>query len=87
MPGFVYILQDDLKKYYIGSCADVDIRFKRHLSSRVHTTRRMKNPKIVLSQEYPTIQDAKKIEYKLKKLKRKDYIDKIVRDGYIKIKP
>ena len=87
MPGFVYILEDDMHMFYIGSSTDVEARFKRHLSGFVHTTHRMKNPKIVLSQEYPTIQEAKSVELKLKKLKRKDYIQKIVRDGKINMKP
>ncbi len=87
MAGFVYILEDDLKKYYIGSCADVEVRFKRHLGGWVYTTHRMKNPKVVLLQEYPTVEEARRVELKLKKLKRKDYIEKIVKDGHIKIKP
>jgi putative endonuclease len=86
MSGFVYILEDDLHKYYIGSSENVPERFKIHLSGSVHTTSRMKNPKIVLAQEYVTITEAKKVEYKLKKLKRRDYIEKIVRDGKIKMK-
>ena len=46
----------------------------------------MKNPQRVFCQEFPTIEEAKKVELKLKKLKRKDYIEKIVKDGYIKMK-
>ena len=86
MIGFVYILQDDLDKYYIGSCVDVQIRYKKHLSGAVHTTLRMKNPRVVLTQEYPTIIDAKRVERKIKKLKRKDYIAKMIKDGFIKLK-
>jgi predicted GIY-YIG superfamily endonuclease len=86
MSGFVYFLEDEQHKYYIGSCEDVDIRYKRHLSGLVYTTRRMKNPQVVFSQKYPTIQEAKKVELKLKKLKRKDYIEKIIKDKYIKMK-
>ncbi len=86
MPGFVYILRDDFGKYYIGSTENVDVRYKKHLSGSVYTTRRMKNPRIALRQEYSTIEEAKKVEWKLKKLKRKDYIEKIVKDGMIKIK-
>ena len=85
MSGFVYIMEDDSKKYYIGSCKDVDIRYKRHLTGWVYTTNRMKNPRVVLSQEYPTIEEARKVERRLKNLKRKDYIEKIIRDGYIKL--
>lgn len=86
MPGFVYFLEDEEQKYYIGSCEDVNARYKKHLSGSVYTTRRMKNPRIVLVQEYPNVKEAKQIEYKLKQLKRKDYIQKIIKDGYIKLK-
>jgi len=61
MKGFVYILQDELGRYYIGSSADVTKRLKRHVGGWVHTTRRMNNPKLVFIQEYPTIAEAKKI--------------------------
>jgi predicted GIY-YIG superfamily endonuclease len=86
MPGFVYILKDEEGKYYISSSINVGVRYKRHLSGSVFTTHRMKKPIIVFQQEFDTIQSAKKIESRLKKLKRKDYIDKIIKDGYIKMK-
>lgn len=86
MKGYVYILEDDDHRYYIGSSGDPVERHKRHLSGFVYTTHRMKNPKLILSQEFPTIQDAKRIELRLKKLKRKDYIQKMIKDGYIKMK-
>ncbi len=85
MSGFVYILIDDLGKYYIGSCNNVDVRYKRHLTGWVQTTSRMKNPKIALFQKYPTIEQARKVECKIKKLKRKDYIKKMIEDGFIKV--
>jgi len=87
MSGFVYILKGDMDKYYIGSSENVGERFKEHLGGAVYTTSRMKNPKIVFTQEYPTIREAKQVEYKLKQLKRKDYIKKIVREGRIRMKP
>jgi len=40
---------------------------------------------LAFSQEYPTLTEARTIEKKIKKLKRKDYIEKIIKDGYIKI--
>ncbi len=45
----------------------------------------MENPSLVLVQEYDSLGVARKIERKVKKLKRKDYIEKIISDGYIKI--
>ena len=41
--------------------------------------------KIVLAQEYSSLSLARRIENRLKNLKRKDYIEKIVNDGYIRL--
>ena len=87
MFGFLYILKDKKGRFYIGSTNDLERRNKQHQNKHTFTTRRMDNPKIVLSQKYETLDQARVIERKLKKLKRKDYIEKIVRDGYIRIKP
>ena len=43
--------------------------------------------KLVFSQKFETLKQAKGVEYRLKKFKRHDYIDRIVRDGFIKILP
>ncbi len=86
MPGFVYILEDENHRYYIGSTTNPPKRYKRHLSGFVFTTDRMKNPKMVLCQEFPSMKEAGRIELRLKKLKRKDYIEKIIKDGFIKMK-
>lgn len=82
--GFVYILRDEKEKFYIGSTTNISRRLKQHSQNHTATTRRMKNPSLVLKQEYPTLEIARKIERKLKQLKRKDYIEKIVKEGYIK---
>ena len=86
MPGYVYLLEDERGMFYVGRSMDPAARFKRHLGGFVHTTQRMKNPKVSLVQEYPTIEIAKKVELKLKKFQRKDYLGKIVKEGYIKMK-
>ena len=45
----------------------------------------MDNFEIALKQEYESLDLARKIELKIKKLKRKDYIEKMIKDGYIRI--
>ena len=40
---------------------------------------------MVLKQEYPSLSEARMVESRLKKLKRKDYIEKIITDGCIKM--
>ena len=86
--SFVYILIGESGKYYIGSTSDLVRRVAQHNSrNHTHTTKRMGKPSLIFSQKYNTLDDARSVELKLKKLKRKDYIEKIINDGYIKIKP
>jgi predicted GIY-YIG superfamily endonuclease len=84
MSGFVYILRDSRSRFYIGSTDNLSRRLYAHLNGHTQTTRNMRAPTLVFSQEYPTLSMARIIERRLKKLKRKDYIEKIVRDGYIR---
>jgi len=84
--GYVYIIQSETSsRYYIGSAKDVAQRLAYHNSGKVIATRN-KGPWIVKhAQEYPTATMARKIEYKLKRLKNKTIIDRIVSDQIIKI--
>ncbi|MDP2703753.1 MAG: GIY-YIG nuclease family protein [bacterium] len=84
--GYVYILRDSTGKFYVGSTTDVERRLYQHEGGHTQTTARMKNPEIMLAQVYDSLVQARKIERNIKALKRKDYIEKIVRDGYIKMK-
>ncbi len=87
MKAFVYILKDEKGKFYVGSTSDLIRRLKQHEKKHTQTTRNMDKPKMVFSQEYPSLDIARKIERKIKLLKRKDYIEKMIINGYIKIKP
>ena len=74
----VYILESERdKRYYIGSTAVLDTRLKHHFGVL----------KLVFSQYFHSLKEARLIERKLKKLKRKDYLRKIIQDGYIKMRP
>ena len=86
MKSYVYILRDEKGRFYVGSTSDIQRRIKQHFAGHTQTTLNMREPKLVLSQEYENLETARRIERKIKKLKRKDYIEKIVKDGYIKIK-
>ena len=87
MPAFVYILKDNDDKFYIGSADNLKRRLAQHKAGHTQTTRNMAEPTMVFSQEYDSLERARKIERKLKKLKRKDYVQKIITNGYIKITP
>ena len=84
--SYVYILKS-LKngKYYIGSTNDISQRFLTHQKGGVKATRYLRPFEIALQQECLSLSTARKIEQKLKKLKRRDYLDKIVKDGKIRL--
>jgi predicted GIY-YIG superfamily endonuclease len=84
---FVYILQNENRRYYVGSTTNLKQRMSHHLGGHTPSTKRLGKIKLVFSQEYKTLQQARSIEYKLKSLKRHDYIANIVKDGFIKMKP
>lgn len=83
---YIYILQNQKGRYYIGSTINLEKRLKQHSQGRTYSTKRMGNLKLVFYQEYEILKEARQIEYKLKKLKRRDYIANIVKDGFIKMK-
>lgn len=85
--GFVYILQSQTYGiYYIGSSINPHKRLLEHNSGKTASTKNKGPWTIKFTQHYPTIAEAKKIEYRLKKFKRKDIIEKIIKEGVIKTK-
>ena len=85
--AFVYILQSTRDgRYYIGSTTNIESRLLHHKGGHTPSTKRFGSITLVFKQEYKTLPEARKIEYHIKKLKRKDYIKKIIDDGYIKTK-
>lgn len=85
MSGFLYILKDAKSKLYVGSTIDINRRLYRHQHNHTQTTAGMSTPELMLVQKYQTIKEARRIERKIKKLKRRDYVEKIIKDGYIKM--
>ncbi len=85
--GYVYIMQSERSgMYYIGSCHNTTKRLLQHNNGKTLATRN-KGPWILrLAQEYSTMKEARQVEYKLKRLKRRDYIEQMIQDGYIKKK-
>lgn len=85
--AWVYILKTESGKYYIGSTGNLESRLKHHQNGATPSTFRMGKNSLVFKQKYKTLKQARYIERRLKKMKRRDYIEKIIRDGKIKIAP
>ncbi|KXK08105.1 MAG: GIY-YIG nuclease superfamily protein [Microgenomates bacterium OLB22] len=85
--GYIYILKSNKKnKYYIGSTKrSVAVKLLDHNVGRVISTKHDRPWSIVVTKEYATYSEARSVELRLKKLKRKDYLKKIEEDGYIRL--
>ncbi|MBI2012711.1 GIY-YIG nuclease family protein [Candidatus Curtissbacteria bacterium] len=83
--AYVYFLKSEKGKFYIGSTLNLKQRIKHHEGGFTPSTKRLGKIALVFSQEYPTLKEARYIERRLKSLKRKDYIERIIRDGFIKM--
>ncbi|MEX0587403.1 MAG: GIY-YIG nuclease family protein [Patescibacteria group bacterium] len=84
--AFVYILKSRSDgRFYIGSTVDLKKRLNHHIGGFTPSTKRMGEIDLVLCQDYPTLKMARSIERKLKNLKRHDYIEKIVKEGRIRM--
>jgi len=84
--GYVYILQS-LKngRYYVGSTVDLSRRFFLHCEGQVSSTKSLRPLKIVFSQKFLRLKNARLIEYRLKRFKSRKILEQIIRDGKIRI--
>ena len=78
----VYILYSKiLNQYYIGSCKDVNLRFKEHLDKRYPNSFTAKVDDWILFYKITDLNStqALKIEKHIKKMKSKTYIENIAK--------
>jgi len=86
--AYVYFLRSKRdNRIYIGSTDNLKQRLSHHFGRHTPTTKRFGEIELVFCQEYKSLKEARSIERKLKNLKRKDYIENMIRDGSIKLKP
>jgi predicted GIY-YIG superfamily endonuclease len=64
---WVYILKGSSGRHYIGSAVDLQARLAQHKRGHTHTTRRLgENVEIVARKKVATLDEARRIERKLK---------------------
>ncbi|HUU44860.1 MAG TPA: GIY-YIG nuclease family protein [Acidobacteriota bacterium] len=78
MPHFVYILQADDGRYYIGQSEDVERRIAQHLAGRVQSTKSRTGWKLVYREQFDTRIEAIKRERQIKKQKSRAYIERLI---------
>jgi putative endonuclease len=84
--GYLYILQSCLNSsYYIGSTIDLEKRLSEHNNGYVKSTKNLRPMELRFYKKYETILEARRIEYKLKKMKNRKIIERIILEQEIKI--
>ncbi|MEW6026404.1 MAG: GIY-YIG nuclease family protein [Planctomycetota bacterium] len=84
--GYVYILKSGRNgTYYTGSTDNLEKRLKRHNGGLVKATRNIRPLTLMFCQKYDTLPEARRIEYRLKRLKSRKVIEQIINDGCIKM--
>ncbi len=85
--AFVYVLQSERNgRFYIGSTNNLEERYIEHNSGQSPYTRNNRPYKVVFFQEYKSLEEARKIEFKLKSFKNRKIIEKIIEEKVIKLK-
>ncbi len=76
---YLYILHSiKTGRYYIGSCADISQRLNQHNAGLVRSTKFYLPWKIVYTEEYKTLPEARKREYQIKGWKKRAAIEKLI---------
>ncbi len=84
MISYVYILGCNNGRYYVGSTSDLLRRFEEHCQGKNKATQNVLPVTLLFSQKFPTLKEARQIEYKLKKWKSRELLNRIIHEGYIK---
>jgi putative endonuclease len=63
---YVYVLRDDFGKTYKGMTANINQRLLEHKRGYTKSTRHLKNPMVVYSEEFPNRASARQREKYLK---------------------
>jgi putative endonuclease len=75
----IYILQCVDNSYYIGSCNDIGARFNNHLNGKCKYTKSRLPVKIVYTEYFGSLSDARKRERQIKGWKSRKMIEKLIK--------
>ena len=86
-PTLYILLSLKDKRTYVGYTNNLEKRINEHDSGKVKATKYIQPTKLEFFQEYDNVNLARKVERRLKRFKRRDFIEKIIKDGMIKTGP
>lgn len=77
----VYVLESAKNhRYYIGSTDNLSRRLKEHNSGKVFSTSKIKPLFLKAFIQCNNLTEARSSEYRLKKYKRRDILEKVIKD-------
>jgi putative endonuclease len=78
MPCMYILFSEKLNKFYIGACIDIERRLYEHNIGHSKFTSLGVPWKLVYSEEFTNLAEAKKRELQLKKMKSRKYIEELI---------
>ena len=78
MPVMYILYSDSLNKYYVGACIDMERRLREHNIGHSKFTRTGVPWRLVYSETFESLQEAKKRELYVKKQKSRLYIERLI---------
>lgn len=79
--AFIYILECNDSRYYVGSTINIQQRLKDHFGRKCRFTKSRLPIRLVRVEEYSTIFKARKRELEIKGHKSRKYIEKLIKFG------
>jgi len=80
MKGYLYLIESpNCKRPYLGSSSNLEDRIKEHNKGTTKATKNKGPWSFVWSHEFKNIQDAKRVEYTIKKRKIKLTLENITK--------
>jgi putative endonuclease len=79
MPHYTYIIQSQMTDaIYLGSTHNPSLRLQHHNDEWTKSTKHGIPWKLVYLEEHPTKSDAIHREYEIKRMKSRDYIERLI---------
>ena len=81
MPYTYILYSEKIDKYYIGACTDLRRRLYEHNIGHSKFTKTGMPWKVVYTEEFDTLLQAKQKELQIKKMKSRKYIELLISSG------
>ncbi|MFH1201481.1 MAG: GIY-YIG nuclease family protein [Candidatus Omnitrophota bacterium] len=75
---YVYVLENNKGRHYIGSCVNVEERLKRHNQNSVRSTKNKGPFTIAYQKEFSTRREARIRENQIKRYKNSGYLRRLI---------